>query len=107
MISVLRMIYTLFFGITGTNWQPSNSTSDQHPLGKNEKVLTRTPGHPLHTDPPEEEHGGVVVDVEEGQLVGLLAYDEEKRVGELHQLGHVIPPEGTSYLNTLIPTINP
>lgn len=39
-----------------------------------------------------------MVDVQEGELVGLLAQDEEERVHEFNQLGNVVPPEGCCYL---------
>jgi len=32
-----------------------------------------TSGDVLHPDPPKAEHGGVVVDVKEGQLVAVLS----------------------------------
>ena len=51
------------------------------------------PGDVLDPDPPEAEHGGVVVHVEEGQLLLLLADDEEHRVEHLKELAEVVPPE--------------
>ena len=52
----------------------------------------RTTRTVLDPDPPQAEHGGVVVDVEEGQLVILLADDEEHRVEHLETFAKVIPP---------------
>lgn len=40
-------------------------------------VLTLAPGHVFHPSPPVEDHGGVVVDVQEGQLAVLLSQDEK------------------------------
>ena len=42
--------------------------------------VTRTfsSGHELDPDPPERHHAGVVVDVQETQLIVLLAQDKEK-----------------------------
>ena len=60
---------------------------------RREAVLTRAAGHPAHADPPEHEHGRVVVDVQERDLARLLPQHEEQRVGKLHQLGDVVEPE--------------
>lgn len=56
-------------------------------------LLTRSTWHPFHSDPPQDEHGAVMVDVQECQLLVLLAQDEEDRVHELDQLRNVIPPD--------------
>jgi hypothetical protein len=39
--------------------------------------LTLSTSKILHPGPPVEDHGAVVIDVEEGQLVVLLPQDEE------------------------------
>ena len=67
-------------------------------------TLTLSSGDPLHADPPQDEHGAVVVDVEEADLVELLPQDEEHRVQELHSLGDVVPPQGRRYLKTRVRT---
>jgi hypothetical protein len=71
--------------------QPRNSFS-QH------CILTRTRWHPLDSDPPEGKHRRVMVDVQERELIVLLAEDEEERVGELQHLREVIPPNGIDNL---------
>ena len=57
-------------------------------------------GDPLDTNPPEDEHGAVVVDVEEADLVELLPQDEKDCVQKLHSFGDVVPPECRCYLKT-------
>lgn len=57
-------------------------------------------GDPLDADPPEDEHGAVVVDMEKADLVELLPQDEKDRVQELHSFGDVVPPESRCYLKT-------
>lgn len=39
--------------------------------------LTLATSHKFHPSPPVEDHGGVMVDVEEGQLTVLLPQDEK------------------------------
>lgn len=48
--------------------------------------------HPVHDEPPDVEHAGVVVDVQECDLVIVLPQDEKEGVHELNQLGEIIPP---------------
>ena len=54
--------------------------------------------HPVHDEPPDVEHGGVVIDVQEGDLVVVLPQDEEECVHELDELGEVIPPQDVNDL---------
>lgn len=49
-------------------------------------------GHVLDSQPPVEDHCGVVVNMEESHLVVLLPQDEEERVTELYDFGEVKPP---------------
>ena len=69
---------------------------------KKKKVfsLTLSTGDPFDADPPEDEHGAVVVDVEEADLVELLPEDEKDCIQELHAFGDVVPPESRCYLKT-------
>lgn len=62
--------------------------------------LTLSSGDPFDADPPEDEHGAVVVDVEKADLVELLPQDEKDCVQELHSFGDVVPPESRCYLKT-------
>lgn len=50
-------------------------------------------GHPVHDEPPDVRHSGVVVDVQEGDLVVVFAQDEEEGVHELDEFGEVVPPQ--------------
>lgn len=68
--------------------------------GGHSLVLTLPPGDPFDADPPEDEHGAVVVDVEEADLVELLPQDEKDRVQEFDSFGNVVPPKGRCYLET-------
>jgi len=43
-------------------------------------VRTHSAGDPLDADPPHSEHGRVMEDVQEGDLVGFLARNEYQRV---------------------------
>lgn len=47
-------------------------------------VLTLAACHPLDSDPPQCEHGAVMVHMKEGDLVVLLPQDEEHGVQILH-----------------------
>lgn len=53
-------------------------------------VATR---HPVHDEPPDVEHGEVMVDVQEGDLVVVLPQNEEESVHKLNEFGEVIPPK--------------
>lgn len=55
---------------------------------------------PFDADPPEDEHGAVMVDVEEADLGEFLPQDEKDCVQELHSFGDVVPPESRCYLKT-------
>lgn len=50
-------------------------------------------GDPVHDKPPDVQHGGVVVHVQDRDLVVVLAQDEEEGVHELDEFGEVVPPE--------------
>lgn len=56
-------------------------------------VLTVAAGDPVHHKPPNVEHGGVVVDMQDCDLVVVLAQDEKERVHEFYEFGEVVPPE--------------
>lgn len=56
-------------------------------------------GNPVHHKPPDVEHGSVVVDMEHGDLVVVLAKDEEKGVHEFDEFGEVVPPEDADDLH--------
>ena len=53
-------------------------------------TLTVAAGHPIHDEPPDVGHAGVMVDVEEGDLMVVLPQDEENGVHELDELGEVV-----------------
>ncbi len=40
-------------------------------------TLTLSASHPLYTDPPQEKHGGMVIDVQESDLLVLLSQNKE------------------------------
>lgn len=60
--------------------------------------LTLSTGNPFDSNPPEDEHGAVMVDVEEADLVELLPQYEKDSVQELHSFGDVVPPKSRGYL---------
>lgn len=60
--------------------------------------LTVAAGDPVHHEPPDVEHGGVVVHVQDRDLVVVLTQDEEEGVHELYEFGEVVPPEDTDNL---------
>lgn len=62
------------------------------------ELLTLPPCHPFDADPPEREHGAVVVNMEEGHLVEFLPQDEKHRVQILDALGDKVPPQSSSHL---------
>ena len=59
---------------------------------------SRAAGHVLGAHPPEHNHCRVMVHVQECQLIGLLAHNEEYRVQQFNDLRKVIAPNGTGYL---------
>lgn len=61
-------------------------------------VLTLATRNPLDADPPQDEHGAVMIDVQEADLIKLLPHDEEHCVQKLHPLRDVVPPQGRRYL---------
>lgn len=61
---------------------------------------TLSAGDPLDANPPEDEHGAVVVDVEEADLGDLLPQDEKGCIQEFHSFGDVVPPKSRGYLKT-------
>lgn len=83
-------------GLTLCLIQPSegiHTTSEAH-------LLTLSTWDPFDSDPPEDEHGAVVVHVEEADLVELFPQDEEDCVQEFHSFGDVVPPQSRCYLKT-------
>lgn len=50
-------------------------------------------GDPVHHEPPDVEHAGVVIHMQDRDLVVVLAEDEEEGVHELDELGEVVPPQ--------------
>lgn len=63
-----------------------------------EPLLTLPSCHPFDADPPEREHGAVVVNMEESHLVEFLPQDEEHRVQILDALGDEVPPQSSGHL---------
>lgn len=49
-------------------------------------LLTLSSGHPFDANPPEGEHGAVVVDVQEADLVEFFPQDEKHCVQVLYAL---------------------
>lgn len=62
-------------------------------------LLTLSSCHPFDADPPQREHGAVVVDVQEGDLVELLPQDEKHCVQILDALWDEIPPQSAGHLS--------
>lgn len=62
-------------------------------------LLTLSSCHPFDADPPQREHGAVVVDVQESDLVELFPQDEKHRVQILDALWDEIPPESAGHLS--------
>lgn len=62
------------------------------------ELLTLPSCHPFDADPPQREHGAVVVHVQEGNLIELLPQDEKHRVQILNALGDEIPPQSSCHL---------
>lgn len=62
-------------------------------------LLTLSSCHPFDADPPQREHGAVVVDVQESDLVELFPQDEKHRVQILDALRDEIPPESAGHLS--------
>lgn len=60
--------------------------------------LTLSTRDPLDTDPPEDKHGAVMVDMEEADLVKLLPQDEKDCIQEFHSFRDVVPPKSRCYL---------
>lgn len=56
-------------------------------------------GDPVHHKPPDIQHGGMVVDVEDRDLVVVLTQNEEEGVHEFYEFGEVVPPKDTDNLH--------
>lgn len=56
-------------------------------------------GDPVHHKPPDVQHGGMVVDMQDRDLVVILPQDEEEGVHEFDELGKIVPPEDTDNLH--------
>lgn len=82
----------LFRAPPGQNGRRRKDPSRRRPTS-HLKGLTVAAGYPVHDEPPDVEHAGVVVDVEEGDLVIALPEYEEEGVHELDELGEVVPPQ--------------
>lgn len=67
-------------------------------MSPNTLVLTMAAGNPVHHKPPDVQHGGVMVDMEDCYLVVVLAEDEEEGVHEFYEFGEVVPPQDTDDL---------
>ena len=88
--------YSCKYSIALTSKRQNRGTLADNSIQLTEKA--GAPGHVPRPDPPEGEHGGVVVDVEEAQLLlVLLPEDDEQAVRQLHQLADVIPPQSSGY----------
>lgn len=59
-------------------------------------------GDPVHHEPPDVQHGGVVVHMQDRDLVVVLTQDEEEGVHELYEFGEVVPPEDTDNLHICV-----
>lgn len=82
--------------------RPIQDPSDEFNIWTASKtlLLTLSTGDPFDANPPEDEHGAVMVDVEEADLVELLPQDEKDCVQKLHSFGDIVPPESRCYLKT-------
>lgn len=56
-------------------------------------LLTLSTRDPFDTNPPEDEHSAVVVDMEEADLAELLSQDEKNCVQVFYSFGYVVPPK--------------
>ena len=76
-----------------TQWSRSISSPSLPPYTPAQSlVLTCSSSIPLDSDPPEEHHGAVMVDMEDGDLVVFLAQDEKECVEKLNNFGEVVQP---------------
>lgn len=63
------------------------------------ELLTLSSCHPFDADPPEREHGAVVVDVQESNLVEFFPQDKKHCVQILNSLWDEIPPQSSCHLS--------
>lgn len=61
-------------------------------------ILTLSTGDPFDANPPQSEHGAVVIDMQEADMVELLTQDEKHSVEVLHTFRNKIPPQGCGHL---------
>lgn len=61
-------------------------------------ILTLSTGDPFDANPPQSEHGAVVIDMQEADMVELLTQDEKHSVEVLHTFRNKVPPQGCGHL---------
>ena len=83
--------------ITTVKLKPNCAKLEIH--GRERRELTLSDGAVLGRHPPVDDHGRVVVDMEEGHLVVLLAQNEEYGIGELDDLREEEEPTDADQLN--------
>ena len=69
------------------------------------KILTQSSGNEHHHPPPDVQHGGVVEDVQECDLVVLLAQNHQNGVVQLNRLREEVPPQNVCYLHAPVTKI--
>ena len=62
------------------------------------KMLTLSSWDPLNSDPPQGEHGTVMIHVKKRDLVVFLPQDKKHRVQILNSFRYKVPPQSSSYL---------
>lgn len=77
---------------------PPPAAGDSHPRWWSEQRLTLPAGYPVQDTPPDVKHGGMVINMEEGDLATFLPQYEEDSVHEFNYFGKIIPPQHLGYL---------
>lgn len=55
-------------------------------------------GHPFYCNPPQREHGRMMIDMKESELLVFFPEYEKNCVGELEKFREIIPPNGFKHL---------
>lgn len=60
--------------------------------------LTVATWHPVQDKPPDVEHSGMMINMQESDLMVVFPQDEKESIHKLNEFGEVIPPQDIHHL---------